>query len=73
MPHIFEEFYRAANVKDLGTEGTGLGLSLVRRIVDLYHGEIHVESQPGKGTIFTVALPAETGAPLEGPASARQP
>jgi signal transduction histidine kinase len=57
MPHIFDEFYRAANVKELGTEGTGLGLSLVKRIVDLYRGQIHVESEPGKGTTFTVTLP----------------
>lgn len=63
MPHIFTEFYRASNAKETGAEGTGLGLSLVRRIVDLYQGEIAVDSQPGKGTTFTVVLPRDPGAP----------
>jgi signal transduction histidine kinase len=59
LPHIFEEFYRAANVKELGTEGTGLGLSLVKRIVDLYLGQVQVESELGKGTTFRVTLPRD--------------
>jgi signal transduction histidine kinase len=59
LPHIFDEFYRAANVKELGTEGTGLGLSLVKRIVDLYQGEVDVKSELGKGTAFTVSLPRD--------------
>jgi signal transduction histidine kinase len=61
MPHIFEEFYRAANVKEMMTEGTGLGLSLVKRIVDLYQGEVRVDSDLGKGTTFTVTLPRDPG------------
>ncbi|MFI5340965.1 MAG: ATP-binding protein [Candidatus Methylomirabilales bacterium] len=73
MPHIFEEFYRAANVKELGTEGTGLGLSLVKRIVDLYQGQVRVESKPGRGSVFTVTLPGETGPTSEGPVSAQKP
>lgn len=60
MPHIFDEFYRASNAKEMGAEGTGLGLSLVKRIVDLYRGEMQVESQPGKGTTFTVLLPRDS-------------
>jgi signal transduction histidine kinase len=60
MPHIFEEFYRASNAKDMGAEGTGLGLSLVKRIVDLYGGQMHVESHPGTGTTFTVLLPRDS-------------
>jgi signal transduction histidine kinase len=60
MPHIFEEFYRAANVKEWGTEGTGLGLSLVKRIVDLYQGQVRVESKLGQGTSFTVTLPRDS-------------
>jgi len=67
MPHIFQEFYRAANVKELGTEGTGLGLSLVKRLVDLYLGEVRVESKLGKGTTFTVTLPREPGPGPEAP------
>jgi len=60
MPHVFDEFYRASNAKDMGAEGTGLGLSLVKRIVDLYRGQMHVESKPGKGTTFTVVLPRDS-------------
>ena len=67
MPHIFQEFYRAANVKELGTEGTGLGLSLVKRLVDLYLGDVRVESELDKGTTFTVTLPREPGPGPEAP------
>ena len=57
MGRIFEEFYRAKNAKEMGPEGTGLGLSLVKHIVDRYHGEIGVESKPQEGSTFTVTLP----------------
>jgi signal transduction histidine kinase len=43
----------------VGEEGTGLGLSLVKHIVDRYHGEIRVESKPGEGSNFIVTLPRE--------------
>jgi signal transduction histidine kinase len=59
MPRIFEEFYRGKNAKELGHEGTGLGLSLVKHIVDRYHGEIAVESKLQQGSTFTVNLPRE--------------
>jgi signal transduction histidine kinase len=58
MPRIFEEFYRAKNAKEIG-EGTGLGLSLVKHIVELYHGQIKVESKLQEGSTFTVTLPRE--------------
>lgn len=53
---IFERFYQG----DIShsTEGNGLGLSLVRKIITLHRGTIRVESEPGKGTIFIVTLPA---------------
>jgi signal transduction histidine kinase len=60
MPHIFEEFYRGPNAKAVGKEGTGLGLSLVKRIVDLYQGKVQVQSELGKGTTFTVTLPRDS-------------
>ncbi len=72
LPHIFDEFYRAANVKELRTEGTGLGLSLVKRIVELYQGQVDVKSELGKGTTFTVSLPRDMGPVFEGPHSSRE-
>ncbi|MBI5966541.1 MAG: sensor histidine kinase, partial [Deltaproteobacteria bacterium] len=59
MPRIFEEFYRGKNAKEIGQEGTGLGLSLVKRIVDRYHGKISVESKLREGSTFTIILPRE--------------
>jgi two-component system phosphate regulon sensor histidine kinase PhoR len=59
MPRIFEEFYRGKNAKEMGQEGTGLGLSLVKHIVDRYHGEIAVESKLQQGSTFTVNLPRQ--------------
>jgi two-component system phosphate regulon sensor histidine kinase PhoR len=56
---IFEEFYRGKNAKEMGQEGTGLGLSLVKHIVDRYHGEIVVDSKVHEGSTFTVIFPRE--------------
>ena len=57
LPKIFEELYRGANAR--GTDGSGLGLALVSRIVGLHGGQIEVRSrQEGpRGTVFTVRLP----------------
>ncbi len=57
LPHIFEEFYRANNVKAEAVEGTGLGLSIVKQILNAHGGEIWVESEQGKGTTFSFTLP----------------
>jgi len=57
LPRIFQEFYRAEGAKDKA-QGTGLGLSIAKRVVDLYGGQIDVESEPGKGSRFTFRFPA---------------
>ena len=53
--HIFEKFYQADKMRSSG--GTGLGLALVSRIVTLCEGSVSVESEEGKGSVFTVKLP----------------
>ncbi len=58
---IFDPFFRAATAKAYTPVGTGLGLSLVRQIVDNLGGRIEVDSVPGKGSTFRVYLPAEEG------------
>jgi signal transduction histidine kinase len=57
MPHIFEEFFRAPNAKELEFEGTGLGLTIVKDLVARYGGRIAIQSQPEIGTTVTVTLP----------------
>jgi GAF domain-containing protein/FixJ family two-component response regulator/two-component sensor histidine kinase len=55
---LFEKFYRADNVRTIETEGTGLGLYLVRLLVEQQNGRIACESEEGKGSTFVVTLPA---------------
>ena len=56
---IFEKFFRASSAKTAGVRGTGLGLAMVRHIVAAHRGQLHVESQPGAGSTFTILLPVE--------------
>jgi signal transduction histidine kinase len=58
LPHIFEPFYRGSEGSSGRVTGSGLGLSLVRRIVEAHGGSVRVESEPGSGTTFHVTLPA---------------
>jgi len=55
--HIFEEFFRAKNVKQIEVQGTGLGLSIAKEIVEMHKGRIWFESKENKGTSFYIELP----------------
>jgi signal transduction histidine kinase len=56
VARVFEKFYRTKRAEQSGEMGTGIGLSLVRQIVTAHGGTIHVESEPGKGSRFTLSL-----------------
>jgi two-component system, sensor histidine kinase and response regulator len=57
---LFSEFVRIKNEKTRNISGSGLGLSIVKKVVELYNGTISVESSPDVGTTFTVRLPKKT-------------
>jgi signal transduction histidine kinase len=58
LPHVFERFHRVHGARSRSFEGTGIGLSLVQELVKLHGGTVAVESVVGKGTTFTVSIPA---------------
>lgn len=60
--HIFSAFYQGRNGKSGEVEGTGIGLSLTRSVVDLHHGAIIVADNEPKGTIFTLCIPVSADA-----------
>ena len=66
LQRLYEPFAQERNSRTAGIEGSGLGLTIVKRIIDMMHGTIQVRSAPGQGTCFTIELPlpraAETGA-----------
>ncbi len=55
LPHIFEHFYRADKARTIG--GTGVGLTIVKRIVEVHGGQVSAESRPGEGSTFSILLP----------------
>jgi signal transduction histidine kinase len=70
LPHIFDRFYRGGQATDARSEGSGLGLSIVKSIVDMHGGRISVESRIGKGAEFRVTLPRD---PRRGMVALEQP
>jgi signal transduction histidine kinase len=59
---IFERFVRGSGSRAAHIQGTGIGLALARHIVDAHDGEIRLQSEPGRGSTFTILLPLETKA-----------
>jgi signal transduction histidine kinase len=60
--HLFEPFFRGAQALERQVRGTGLGLSLVKRIVEAHGGTVSVRTEVGRGSAFTIALPAVAAA-----------
>jgi signal transduction histidine kinase len=54
---VFERFYRGGDELTRTVKGSGLGLTLVKEIVAAHRGKVHVESEPGKGSVFSIRLP----------------
>ncbi len=65
LGHLFERFYRAPGTEKIAA-GTGLGLVICKRIIDVHRGRIEVSSQVGVGTTFSVHLPLQKAIPLKG-------
>jgi signal transduction histidine kinase len=58
---VFEKFYRVGNCLVHDVKGSGLGLSIVKHIVEAHHGRVTVESEPGRGSAFIIHLPVAQG------------
>jgi two-component system OmpR family sensor kinase len=59
LPHIFDRFYKADAAREGVSGGSGLGLSIVKAIVERHGGSVGADSEPGR-TVFTMRLPAST-------------
>ena len=70
IPRLTERFYRVDRSRSRATGGTGLGLAIVKHVLLRHRAELEVESTPGRGSVFTVRLPAERIRPLDARADA---
>jgi signal transduction histidine kinase len=73
LPHIFEPFYRSREAVAAQIHGSGLGLSLVRQIVEAHGGRVNVQSTLGNGSAFTIYLPAAVSDVLQPAATPASP
>ena len=64
LDHVFDRFFRVDGARRRTSGGSGLGLSICREIVEAHGGRIWVESEPGRGSAFSLALPAAAPAPV---------
>ena len=60
IDRVFERFYRGGDELTRTVKGSGLGLTLVKQIVQAHHGSVHVESEPGRGSTFSIRIPLES-------------
>lgn len=67
LQHVFERFHRVEGQRGRTHEGSGIGLALVRELINLHNGEVRVASEIGRGTTFTVVLPYGEARPLTAP------
>jgi two-component system phosphate regulon sensor histidine kinase PhoR len=65
LPRLTERFYRVDRGRSRESGGTGLGLAIVKHVLSRHQAELHVESAPGRGSCFTVRLPARRVKPLK--------
>ena len=57
LPHVFDRFYQAESASTRNAGGTGIGLALVKELVELHYGQVEIKSEEGRGTELTVRLP----------------
>jgi len=69
VPHLFDAFEQESSGNKRTHEGSGLGLAVAKRLVNLMHGTIDVDTTKGEGTRFTIRLPSDPPATAKGPSS----